>query len=311
LGKVIALTGAAGYLGGVLLSQLRQQPWVERIVAVDLKPIPADGRVVSYCLDVREGSFLRAIMAEHGVTHVIHAAFIATQPPEMPLGQMQSNNIEGSRQVLRSAMSQNVQQFVFVSSVAVYGYRGGHPARIHEGVALRPNMIYGQHQVEVERFLRDQQEYFRSRIAIIRPTAIIGPCGKTVPHPLKALTNQPFFLVSDRGRALTQALHEQDAVSLIVKILERNVSGTFNAGPNDYASWADIARLANLPIVSIPRQVLNFAVRFSPLVPAMHGFSHEVVNLLSESLVADNTAARKQTGWQPRYSTCDAFAQFF
>lgn len=317
MGKVIALTGAAGYLGSILLGQLEAQPWAERIVAIDLKPVAATGRIVSYRLDVRDSATLRAIFAEHGVTHLVHAAFILAQPPDMSLEQMRSINIDGSQSVIRSAIKQNVEQVVFLSSVSVYGYQHGNPAtsrlpqHIREDAPQQPNMVYGQHKAEVERFLREQgEDFMRTRIAIIRPTAIVGPRGKTVSH-LKALTAQPVFLVADGGRALTQALHEEDAASLVVRVIERNVTGVFNAAPDDYASWMDIGRLSKLPVVSVPRSVLNIATRFNTVVPALRGFTREVVDLFSESLVVDNTAVRQRTGWSPRYTTCDAYTQFF
>jgi UDP-glucose 4-epimerase len=311
LGKIIAVTGAAGYVGQLLLAQLERQGWVERIVAIDVKPVPANGRVVSYCLDVRDSAILRAIFAEHDITHLIHAAFVITPLPDMTADQMYSINVEGSQSVIACAIHHGVEQIVFLSSVAVYGYRAGHPAKVSEDGAQRPNMVYGRHKVEVEKFIRQQgEEYVNSHVAIIRPAAIIGPHGKTGSH-LRALTAQPAFIVANGGRALTQALHEDDAISLVVKVVEQNSFGTFNAAPNDYASWAEIARISKLPVLSAPRGVLNFITRFNKSLPALRGFSTEVVDLFSESLVVDNSQARKQIGWSPRYTTCEAFEQFF
>jgi len=103
MSKTIALTGAAGYLGSVLIDYLRAQHWVERIVAIDLKPVPADGRVISYATDIHDGSFLRAVFAEHGVSHVIHGAFTIIPPRGMSARQMRAANFDGSQQVFRAA----------------------------------------------------------------------------------------------------------------------------------------------------------------------------------------------------------------
>jgi UDP-glucose 4-epimerase len=129
--------------------------------------------------------------------------------------------------------------------------------------------------------------------------------------PLRALTAHPIFVLSNGGKALTQALHEQDAAALLSAVVERDLAGVFNAAPNDYASWADIARLSHLPTVSLPRSLLSFATRFNTVWPALQGFTRDVVDLFSESLVVDNTLVRQVTGWMPRHTTRQAFAQLF
>src|SRR6516225_3175648 len=115
MGKTIALTGAAGYLGTVLIDYLRAQPWVDRIIALDVKPAPADGRVISYLCDVRDGDFLRALFTEHAVSHVIHAAFIITPPRNMSPTEMHNANVEGSQAVIRAAFESHTRQLVFIS----------------------------------------------------------------------------------------------------------------------------------------------------------------------------------------------------
>ncbi|MEP7288011.1 MAG: NAD-dependent epimerase/dehydratase family protein [Chloroflexota bacterium] len=308
---MVAITGAGGYLGRILTAQLETQHWVDHIIAIDLSPVLATGRVISYRLDVRDGATLRAILAEHGVTHLIHAAFILVQPPEMSLAEMHSINVGGSKQVIRAALDLKIPHLTFMSSVAVYGYHAGHADRVREDAKQQPNMIYGQHKVEVERYLHSQGEaYLKSHVAILRPPAIIGPKGKDSSH-LRALTAQPVFVVANGGRARTQAIHEDDAASLVVKVIERSVTGIYNAAPDDNASWAEIGKISKLPVLSAPRSALNFVTRFNTLVPALNGFTREVVDLFAESLVVDNSAARQCTDWIPRYTTRETFTQFF
>lgn len=311
MGKVIAVTGAAGYLGQTLVAYLEKQPWVERIICLDLKPLPGRERVISYQMDVREFSFLRAIFAEHAVTHLVHAAFMVSQPPGSTPQQMYAVNVEGSQSVFQNAIGYGVDHILFVSSVAVYGYRVGHSLGLREDAPHLPTMLYGQHKAEVERQLKRLAEDFpRVKIAVVRPTAVVGPLGRTL-SPLRALTAQPVFVLSNSGKALTQALHEQDAAALLSAVVERDLSGVFNAAPNDCASWAEIARLTRLPTLSLPRSALNFATRLNTVLPALQGFTRDVVDLFSESLVVDNTLLRQVTGWMPRHTTREAFAQLF
>lgn len=309
MGKVIAITGAAGYIGQTLIAHLSTQPWVERIIALDMEPVSSSDLVISYVMDMREASHLRAILAEHAVTHLVHAAFVVSPPPGMSDSQMHVTNVEGSKQVIDQALGYGVEHLLFISSVAVYGYHTGQPLPLGENANLRPTMLYGRHKTAVESYLREQHAP-KTNIAVLRPTAVVGPRGRTLSH-LRALTAQPIFVLANGGKALTQALHEQDMAALLVAAIQHNISGTFNAAPNDNLSWAEIARLSKLPPLSLPRAALNFATRFNRILPALKGFTREVVDLFSETLVVDNTAVRQCTGWVPRYTTRDAFAEMF
>ena len=39
--KVIMITGAAGYIGGMLCDQFSKSPELEKIIAIDMQPMPA------------------------------------------------------------------------------------------------------------------------------------------------------------------------------------------------------------------------------------------------------------------------------
>jgi len=311
LGKVIAITGAAGYIGRALVEHLQKQHWVERIIALDLKPFPATGTVIPYTLDVRDASFLRAVLAEHAVTHLVHAAFVVSQPPDMTVEQIRRINVEGSQGVIHQAFEYGVEHLTFISSVAVYGYRGDQPPVVKEHASAQPNMVYGKHKVEVERYLTGQQPFYpRTQVAILRPVAVVGPRGQQQSH-LRALTAQPVFVLSNSGQARTQAIHEDDLTSLLSTVLERKIGGIYNAAPDDSASWAEISKLTGLPVFALPRSVLNLATRLNRVLPALRGFTREVVDLFSETLVVDNAAIRQATDWIPRHTTLEAFAQMF
>ncbi len=150
--KVVAVTGAAGYLGQRLLAYLTRQSWVERIIALDVKPIPSDGRILAHRVDVSDTATLRALLTEHGVTHLVHAAFLLVQPPNQTEGQMRAINVGGSRRVIDAALACGVQQIVFISSVAVYGYQPGHPERICEDDNLIRRWFMGSIRPPSNRF---------------------------------------------------------------------------------------------------------------------------------------------------------------
>lgn len=293
------------------MAHLGRQPWVDRIIAIDNKPVVPDSRVIAHMLDVREASSLRAILAEHGVTHLVHGAFIVSQAPGMSAEHMRSINVDGSQGTLKAAYELGLEQAIFLSSVSVYGYRGGNPPLIGEDHRLWPNMVYAQHKMQVENFIHELEQRFPdTRTTIIRPAAVAGPLGRVV-SPLNAIVAQPFFLLSNGGRARTQAIHEEDLASLVVRAVELDAVGTFNAAPTDHASWAEVAALSRRTPLALPRPLLNFAARFHTLIPELRGFTREIVDYFSESLVVDNSAARQSLGWLPQHTTLEAFGQLF
>lgn len=328
--KIVAITGAAGYLGHRLIAQLAAQSWVERIIALDIKPIPSDDRVWSHRVDVSDTATLRAILAEQGVTNLVHAAFRIVKPAHWTDAQWRTANVNGSRSVINAVLETPPDEskgihLTFVSSVAVYGYSNGQAVYLREDAPLRPTMMYGKHKAEVEAQLQPLRSLAATNlkgrlpnlrlamplnVATIRMAAIAGPTGRDYSH-LRALTAQPFFVVANGGRALTQAIHEDDAAALVCAAVERDANGVFNGAPDDAASWGEVGRLSNRPVLSMPRPMLNFTTRFNGVLPALNGFTREIVDLFAESLVVDNSAARSELGWSPRYSTCDAFGQMF
>lgn len=311
--KVVCVTGAAGYLGSQVIRLLAKQPWVEQVVAIDLRAVPPMSGVISHQLNIMDAAALRAILVEHGVTHLVHAAFQIT-PQNGDIQQMRLNNVQGSLEVFRCALNL-VDHLTFISSVSVYGYHPGYGSPLTETMPTQPTMEYARHKLQAESALRilrhlPYPEGLRTHTAVIRFSAIVGPEGAQVSN-LRALTANPFFIVADGGTARTQGLHETDAAALVASVIRQNADGVFHGTPSDHASWSEIGHLSNRPVVSLPRVVLNQMTRLNTVLPALAGFTRDVVDLFSETLVADNSHTRAQLGWEPRYSTCDSFYEMF
>ncbi len=305
---IVGITGAAGYLGGRLIAYLGAQGWVERIIAFDKAQVEPASKVIAYPFDMtnaRDTVTLASILVEHGVTHLVHAAFQLQPTLNDPAG-MTLTNVLGSSRVFRAALG-HVEHLTFISSVAVYGY-GGYTSKLNENAALHPTTDYGRDKRAVEDTLARSPA--APRTAILRFAAIAGLHGAQR-SPLRALTAQPFFILSDGGHARTQAVHEDDAAALIAAAVRESANGIFNAAPDDVAAWSDIAQLSRRPVLSLPRVALNGATLLNRTLPALEGFTRDVVDLFSATLTIDNAAIKAALGWQPRYGTCDAFYEMF
>lgn len=310
--KIVAVTGAAGYLGSRLVAYLTQQPWVERIIAFDVLPMPADGRVISYQINVRDSQALRPILAEHGVTHFVHGAFMISRPPGWTADQMLAANVYTANDAFKAAFAAGIEHVTFISSVAVYGYLPGTNGPLLETSALHASMVYARHKAITESnlFGLSSRQYPHAKLAVIRMAAVAGQMGSSR-SPLASLNKAPVFVVVNGGKARTQAIHEDDAASLIGTIIRQDAAGVFHGAPDDSRTWREIGDLSGRRPFSMPRRLLRLISRLNPLLPVLNGLTPEIVDLLAYSLTVDNRATRQRLNWAPRYSTAETYAQLF
>lgn len=122
------VTGAAGFVGCNILERMAGQGLPA--VALDTREVPEPvcnafdpGGLTSVQGDVRDVDLLSQVMREHKASAVIHTAAVTPgieRERTAPL-QTVSVNLSGTAAALQAAVENNVQRFVQVSSVAVFG----------------------------------------------------------------------------------------------------------------------------------------------------------------------------------------------
>jgi nucleoside-diphosphate-sugar epimerase len=138
---VIAVTGANGYVGGLILSHLRARG-IEAIALVR-RPDPGDQRARRYALDAPlDGEALE------GVETVVHAAYDASQRGE----RVHAVNVSGSLPLL-DGVAERGGRVVLISSLSAFeGARSAYgqsklalerAVLQRGGVALRPGLVFG------------------------------------------------------------------------------------------------------------------------------------------------------------------------
>lgn len=156
----VMVTGAAGFLGRLLVQQLleqgrlRGQP-LEAVVLLDqhLEGFPADHRLRLLAGSITEPTLLRRALAD-GVDVVFHLVSIPGGAAEQHYALGQQVNLLATLELLdqlRNAARPPVM--VYASSVAVYGAEL--PARMDEQLMPRPALSYGAHKLMVETQLSD------------------------------------------------------------------------------------------------------------------------------------------------------------
>lgn len=223
----ILITGAAGYVGEMLVERFAKRDDVERVIALDKEPIPE-----AFCTEPKV-VYLRTNTADDWEDKVrayhpdilIHAAWqIRELYGAEDMGWRW--NIEGSDKVFAyAAHEDSVRRLVHFSTVASYGAcpdnRTEH--RFTEEEPLRQSEYqYAEEKRIAEAHL---EEAYANRgntflsVAVVRPAGITGPRGRFghVRWGLQSvLSKLPFIPVTPSW--LRQFVHEDDVVNIIEKL---------------------------------------------------------------------------------------------
>lgn len=146
-GRVVLVTGGAGYIGSHVVRSLRRRG--DRVVVVDDLSTGFAGRVphVPFVhLDlVARGARERLVstMVEQGVTGVLHFAALKSVSDSVATPTRYfDRNVGGLTNVLSAMEAASVDNLVFSSSAAVYGESAEHA--VSEAAPCRPLNPYGQ-----------------------------------------------------------------------------------------------------------------------------------------------------------------------
>ncbi len=131
-GQNILITGAAGYLGSLLVEELSRSPELEKagnVIAMDVREVrPAErkNRITYLTKDIRDGR-LTGIFREYAVDTVVHLASIVTPGKKQDREFEYSVDVLGTEAVLRACTESSVKKIIVSSSGAAYGYHADNP----------------------------------------------------------------------------------------------------------------------------------------------------------------------------------------
>jgi len=249
---VVAVTGAAGYLGQRLLARLGQEDDVKRIVAIDIHPMPETGpKVTALRQDVTEP--LEQAFRQHGVEAVVHFAFV--------LGQRRGRrvtrrvNVGGVASVLQACDAAGVRRIVTLSSSTVYGAHADNSVPIDEDAPCRPPRAfhYAWDKADSERLLQGYAKaHPGTAVSILRGCVVMGPSASNF------ITSSLFkpVLVGLRGYdPPMQFVHEDDVVALLWRFVAEPHPGVFNVAGPGTVQWSELARMSGKRLIWLPTTV--------------------------------------------------------
>jgi nucleoside-diphosphate-sugar epimerase/putative sterol carrier protein len=295
----VAVTGASGQLGTVMLRRLAADRAIKSIVALDLRPpVVASSKVRFVRADIRDPA-----IGDHfaGCDAVFHLAFVVTTA--MPRTQMDDINVGGSKNVFEQAANRGVPHVLYASSVAAYGVTE-HPGTIDE-TTPRKNVRdfgYSSNKYEVEAFLDAfEKDHPTTRVTRIRPAILIGT---NMEHALgEALRRR---LLVELAPAPQPIVWDEDVADAFHLAMKKGAAGAFNVVADHPLSTSEMARAGGFRLVRVPMGVAMSAVRFAaamgrlglgkPIDPAWVAAAGVRLQFSSEK-------AKRELGWSPRCRT--------
>jgi nucleoside-diphosphate-sugar epimerase len=220
----VAVTGAAGYVGGNLIETLDRNDAVDRILGFDVRPPKARAsKLVFDEVDVRNPNLEQRF---ENVDVVVHLAFIMDPIKDESL--MREVNVKGSQNVFNCAAQAGVRKIIYTSSAVAYGAHPDNDVPLTEESPLRANLDfnYPAHKLEVEyvvkEFRRDHPDIV---MTVFRPSIVFGP---NVDSAWSHFLESPLML-GVRGFAPPfQFVHEDDVAAALDFAVFEDLDGAYN-----------------------------------------------------------------------------------
>jgi len=308
----ILITGACGYLGGVVLRSIAaQRERFGRVVAMDIRA-PGDAQRlpgIDYVLgDVRDPE-LPGLFTAHRPDTVIHLASIVTPGKDSSAELEYSVDVLGTENVLRACRAAGVKQIIVTSSGAAYGYHADNPAWLCEDDALRGNdaFAYSRHKRLVEEMLaRHRTDHPELGQLVFRVCTILGANTR---NQITALFEKAFVLgVSGKSTPFV-FIWDEDAARAIVRGAAEGQTGIYNLAGDGALSPHTLAQMLGKPYIAVPPALLAGVLRLLRRF-GLTRYGPEQVDFLRYRPVLDNARLKAQFGSTPTKTSREAFEYF-
>jgi UDP-glucose 4-epimerase len=308
---VVALTGAASFLGANLIGLLEEDDRIERIVAVDVKvPSTAGAKTRGYEVDFTQPTSearLAEILAAERVETLVHLAFLSA--PTQATAFAHELESVGTRHALVAARHAQVNKLVMWSQTSLYGAHPSNPNFLSETHPLRAdvNEPYFADKIDAE---REAAKFGKAAqgatVTVLRTATILGPTVRN--HMTRYLARRlvPRMMGFD---PLLQFVHEVDAIAAFKLAIDRDVPGVFNIVGDGVLPLSTVIKLAGRIALPVPHPVAESMCAIGWLAQVAEA-PPSFLKYLRFLCVADGVKARERMGFRAAYTTREALLDY-
>lgn len=287
----ILISGSSGFLGQIVFDKFKNSS--DKVISL--------GRGTNSDITADLG---REIPDLPTVERVIHIAGKAHSYPKTE-GEKQAFfqvNEVGTKKLCQGLVNTGKlpKQFVFISTVAVYGKEVG--SVIQENTPLMGNSPYSLSKIRGEQFLQEWGDRHGVKILILRLPLIAGPnppgnLGKMIEAIQKGR-----YLSIGGGKARKSMVLAEDVGELILR--EDEAEGVYNLTDGKHPSFRELEGVISrqyqvkMPKV-LPLGVAKLLGRIGDILP-FFPVNSDTIQKLTLDLTFDDSKARRELGWRPR-----------
>ncbi|MEK0363762.1 UDP-glucose 4-epimerase family protein [Pseudomonas sp. CBC3] len=307
----IILSGANGFVGSRLFSELKQGPGFQTVGLCRRLPQGEDSSGLDAVGDLQQAD-LSALLP--GVDVLIHAAaraHIMKDEVSDPLAEYRRVNVEGTLNLARQAAAAGVKRFIFISSIKVNGEATIDGRAFSANDKPAPEDAYGLSKSEAEQGLMQLAAVTGMEVVIIRPPLVYGPgvkgnfasmtklVEKGIPLPFGAIHNKRSPVGID------------NLVDLIIRCIDHPAAANqvFLAGDGEDLSTTEllhgVGKAMGKParLIPVPAALLQFGA-------TLLGRKAMAQRLLG-SLQVDISKTCELLDWKPPYTVKEGLRRCF
>lgn len=336
-GRVILITGAAGYIGGMLVGQMSKREDIEKLICLDMEEPTEELKDIQKTIwlqtNTADEQWRREIRAQKPDT-IVHCAWQIRELYGEPKKQWRWN-VEGSKNVFELAFSlPSVEKIIYTSTASSYGAFKNNSIehRFKEEEPFKEKeYLYGIEKKEVEENLEKMYKKAKEggnppEVTVLRLAAVTGPKGRSSTHKfglMPALSKRlPKGFVYRMVSAMItfipatsgwcrQFVHEDDVVDIISLFTFKEkevVYKVFNVAPPGppvlSKDMAEILGRGRIPVTPLMVRMMFFLMRTFTLgkIPTTKGGWR----FYSYPIVMDGSKLTKKHGYNYRCGSREA-----
>lgn len=289
--KKLLFTGASGFLGSNILSELEKNYDVDTI-----------GLTASDDIMVNIANEVPNLKTNYDV--VLHAAGKAHTVPKTDEEKktFYDVNYQGTINLCLALEKVGVpKSLVFISTVAVYGCEFGE--LITEEHPLNGITPYADSKILAERFLTDWCASHGVLLGILRPSLL---AGRNAPGNLGAMVagiKKGFYLNISGGEVRKSILMVDDITTLLPLLEEKG--GIYNVCDSYQPTFGELSasvarQLGKRNPISIPYWVAWCMAKVGDILGEKAPINTDKLKKMTQSLTFSNEKACKELGWKPK-----------
>ena len=237
--KKILITGENSYIGTSF------EKWIEQY----------HNKYIVHTVDMKTDNWKTKDFSQYDVVfHVAGIAHVRETNKNRELYYKVNRDL--AYETAKKAKSEGVKQFIFLSSMSVYGKEKG---AISKNSDLKPNSNYGKSKLQAEKLIEPLRSE-RFKVVILRPPMVYGRgCRGNYPRLSKLAVRIPIFPDINNKRSM---IYIDNLCEFIRLLIDRYCSGIYYPQNSEYVSTSNMVKM----IAEVHEKKIILTKLFNPII---------------------------------------------